>query len=85
MRQISGMSDRVPQIEMTIDGEFVTPPKPPFMTRVLGWALLVAVLAATVVMAAFALWVAVIFLPIAIGAALVAYLAWRYQLWRATR
>ena len=51
MRQISRMSDHVPQIEMTLDGEFVTPPRPPFMMRVLTWALLVAGFAGALVMA----------------------------------
>jgi hypothetical protein len=77
------MRDRPPEIEMTPDGRFVTPPKPPFMTRLLVWAVLIAVIAGALCVAAFALWLALVILPVALGAAVVAWAAWRFQVWRA--
>ena len=67
---------------MTIKGEYRTPPKPPFMTRVMIWAIVIAVLTGAFALAAFALWLALIILPVAIGAAVVAWLIWRFQVWR---
>jgi hypothetical protein len=77
------MRDRPPEIEMTPDGHFVTPPKPPFMTRLLVWAVLIAVITSALCLAAFALWLALLILPVALGAALVAWATWRFQVWRA--
>lgn len=85
MRHVFDMRNQPPQIEMTINGEFVAPPRPPFMTRVILWAIGIAVLAAALSLAAFALWLALIILPVALGAAAVAYVAWRFQMWRAGR
>lgn len=77
------MNERPPELDMTLDGEFRTPPKPPLLTRVLVWAVIVAVIACALTLAAFALWIALIILPVAIGAAAVAWLLWRFQIWRA--
>ena len=74
---------------MTIEGEFRTPPrppkppKPPVLNRILVWAVLIAVLAGSVAIAAVALWLAMIILPIAVGAAVIAWAIYRYQVWRA--
>ncbi len=76
------MSNRPPELDMTIEGEYRTPPKPPFMTRVLIWAIVVAVLVGSFALAAFALWLALVILPVALGAAVVAWLIWRFQVWR---
>lgn len=77
------MSDRSPpELDMTLDGEFVTPPKPTVAARVLLWALIIATVAGAITIAALALWLAMLLLPIAVGAALVAYGVFRYQLWR---
>jgi hypothetical protein len=76
------MSNRPPELDMTIEGEYRSPRKPPFMTRVLIWAIAIAVLAGAFTLAAFALWLAMIILPVAIGAAVIAWLAWRFQMWR---
>jgi hypothetical protein len=67
---------------MTPDGEFRMPPRPPLLKRILVWALLVAVIAGSFAMAAVALWLALIILPIAILAALLAWGIYRYQVWR---
>ena len=73
---------RPTELEMNLKGEFVSPPKPPLLARVMVWAIAVAVLAGALVVAALALWLALIMLPVAIGAALVAYGIWRYRMWR---
>lgn len=78
------MNQRPPELDMTIEGEFRTPPKPPLLNRILLWAVIVAVLAGALVFAALALWLALIILPIAIGAALIAWAIFRYQAWRAS-
>lgn len=68
---------------MTINGEFRTPPKPPILTRILIWAVIIAVITGGFALAAFALWLALIILPVALGAAVVAWMIWRFQMWRA--
>ena len=70
---------------MTIKGEFVSPPKAPISSRILMWAIVVAILAGAFSLAAFALWVALIILPVAFGAAVVAWAVFRYRIWRAQR
>ena len=68
---------------MTIEGEFRTPPKPPVLNRMLVWAVLIAVISGAIALAAIALWLALIILPIAVAAAIVAWAIYRYQAWRA--
>jgi len=72
-------------IDMTPDGEFRDPPRLPLSTRVLGIAVLVATVAGAVAVAALALYVALALIPVALGAAAIAYLVYRYRLWRARR
>ena len=76
---------RPPEFEMTINGEFVSPPKAPISSRILVWAIVVAVLAGALSLAALALWLALLILPVAIGAVIVAWLMFRYRVWRAQR
>jgi membrane protein implicated in regulation of membrane protease activity len=70
---------------MTVNGEFVSPPKVPMSSRILVWAVLVAVIAGALSLAALALWVALLILPVALGAAVVAWAMFRYRVWRAQR
>jgi len=77
------MRDRPPELDMTIEGRFTSPPRPPIATRILVWAILIAVVAGAISVAAFALWVALIILPVALAAAAIAWVAFRYQVWRA--
>lgn len=78
-----GMKDhRPPELDMTIDGEFIEPPPAPIANKVLLWAIVVAVMAGALSIAALALWLALMILPIAAGAGLVAYGMYRYRLWR---
>jgi hypothetical protein len=86
VRHIPGMTKRrPPELEMTINGEFISPPQVPLSSRILMGAIVVAVLAGALSLAAFALWLALLILPVAFGAALVAWAMFRYRLWRAQR
>jgi hypothetical protein len=79
------MTQRPPELDMTLEGTYRTPPRPPLLTRILIWAVIVAVIAGALALAAFALWVALLVLPVAIGAAVIAWGIWRFQVWRATK
>ena len=68
---------------MTLEGEFVSPPKPPVTSRILLWAIVIAVIAGGLSLAAFALWLALLILPVALGAAAIAWAMFRYRMWRA--
>ena len=85
-RHIPGMNQRrQPELEMTINGEFVSPPKAPISSRILLWAIVIAVLAGALSLAAFALWLALLILPVAFAAGVVAWAMFRYRVWRAQR
>ena len=70
---------------MTIEGEFVSPPTPPITSRILMWAVVIAIIAGGLSLAAFALWLALLILPVALGAGVIAWAMLRYRLWRAQR
>jgi Flp pilus assembly protein TadB len=74
-----------PELDMTPDGQFRTPPRATWSQRVLRYAILIAVVAAGLAVAALALWFALILIPVAIGAGLVAYGLFRWRLWQARR
>jgi hypothetical protein len=76
---------RPPELEMTINGEFVSPPTAPITSRIFMWAIVIALLAGALSLAAFALWIALIILPVAFGAAVVAWAMFRYRVWRVQR
>jgi hypothetical protein len=79
------MSDRPPpELDMLPDGSF-RPTQPPLAVRVFRWALVIALLAGALAVAAIALWFALLLIPVAIAAGLIAWLAFRYQIWRAGR
>jgi hypothetical protein len=78
------MSDRYPpELEMRVDGSFPSSPRPPLLTRVFFWAVVIAVIAGGLALAAFALWLALFLVPVALIAGVIAWLAFRFQLWRA--
>jgi hypothetical protein len=74
-----------PTLDMTPEGEFITPPRATWSAKLLRYAILVAVAAGGLAVAALALWFALILIPVAIGAALVAYGLFRWRLWQARR
>lgn len=69
---------------MTPTGEFRRPRSAiPLAARVGGVAFLVAILAGALGIAALALWFALAIIPVALVAGAIAYVAFRFQLWRA--
>lgn len=75
-------------IDMTLEGEFLPPPRPPrppIGAQIMLWAIVAMVLAVTVLIVAVTFWFVVMILPLLLAAGLIAYLAFRYQLWRAGR
>lgn len=70
---------------MTPDGRFRDPPRVPVSTRLVMWAVLVAVLAGALAFAALALWLVAAMIPVVIVAALVAVGTLRFKAWQARR
>ena len=77
--------DTPPQLDMTLEGEFVAPPKPSVSARIMVWAIVIAIIAGGLVLAALALWLALIILPVALGAAIIAWAMFRFRVWRAAK
>jgi hypothetical protein len=79
------MSDRrPPELDLLPDGSY-RPRRPPIAARIFAWAIVVLVVATALAVAAFALWFALILIPVVLMAGLIAWLALRYQVWRAGR
>jgi fatty acid desaturase len=77
------MSDRrPPELDLLPDGSFRSR-RPPVTARIFAWAIVIAVVAAALAVAALALWFALILIPVVLVAGLIAWLAFRYQVWRA--
>jgi len=77
------MSDhRPPELDLLPDGSY-RPRRPPVAARIFAWAVVIAAGAAAMALAAFALWIALILIPVVVLAGLIALLAFRYQVWRA--
>ncbi len=72
-------------IDMTPDGRFIDPPRTPLITQVFRIAVLVAVIAAGIALAALAMWFALMLIPVALAAGVIAWGAWRWQMWRLRR
>ncbi len=70
---------------MRLDGEFVAPRRPAWPFRLGVAAVLAAVVLGGVALAALALWVAMLLIPLAIVAGLIGWAALRFQVWRAGR
>lgn len=80
------MSNRQPPlIDMTPDGRFREPPRTPLATRIAMTAVAVAAVTGIVAVLVLMLWFALALIPLALGAALVAYAAFRFQIWRVRR
>lgn len=77
------MSMSGPIIDMTPEGEFRPPPTgSPLATQVLRIAIMVAVVGGALALAAFALWIALLLIPVVLGAAAVGWIAWRWRIWQ---
>jgi len=77
------LGDDARTIDMAPDGTFREPPRAPLADRVMGYAALTFVAAAGLAAAALAFWFAMILIPVALAAGAIAYLVFRYRLWRA--
>jgi fumarate reductase subunit C len=74
--------DRYPKqpiLDMTPDGQFRKPRKTPIATRIAAMAIIVAVAACGLAVAALALWLAFLMIPVVVVAGLIAYIAFRFQ------
>lgn len=78
-------NNRPPLLDMTPDGSFRAPAGPAWTTRVIGLAVLVAVIGGAVAFAAFALWIALLLIPVVALAVLVAIGMFRFKVWQARR
>lgn len=76
-------------IDMTPEGEFRDPPPAGpmdrFLARAGGWAALAAIVATGMVVAALAFAALAVLVPVALGAGLVAWLAFRWRMYRLRR
>ena len=70
-------------IDMTLTGEFVAPPRPPMGARLMVWAIALMVIAIAGLIVAVTFWFVLMILPLILAAGLIAWLAFRYQAWRA--
>ncbi len=70
---------------MTPDGQFIAPPATPVSTKLFRYAVIAAVVAGAGAIAALALWIAFMLIPIAFAAAVIAWAAFRWRLWRERR
>lgn len=69
-------------IEMSVDGRFIDPRRISWPMRIAGVALMVAVVTGAVGIAALALWLATLLIPLAVLAGCVAWIAYKFQSWR---
>jgi hypothetical protein len=77
--------DGKPVLDMTPDGQFRDPRPAPLAEKLFRAAVVVAVIGGMVVVAALALWFALLLVPIVLAAGLLAYGLFRWRLWRAGR
>jgi hypothetical protein len=77
--------NRPEDFDMTPDGRFIEPPAAPWAARVFRYAVLAAVIAGCLALAGLVLWFALLLIPIAFAAALVAWAAFRWRLWKQQR
>ena len=73
------------EIRMTADGLFIDPPPTPVASTIFRYALLVAIASAALGFAALAIWFTLMLIPVALAAGVVAWLAWRWRMWKMMR
>jgi hypothetical protein len=69
-------------IDMTLDGEIITPPPPTLLQRLLRGVVAIALVGAVLAAAVLALWFALLLVPIVLISGVIAWAAWRWRLWR---
>jgi hypothetical protein len=74
-----------PVLDMTPDGNFRAPTGPKLSTRIIGLAVVVAVIAGAIAFAAFALWIALMLVPVFLIAVLIAVGTVRFKIWQTQR
>ena len=74
--------NRPPEIELLPDGSYRVAGQTSLAQRILRIAVIVAVLGGMVALAGLVLWATLLLIPVVLGAAVVAWLAWRFELWR---
>lgn len=77
-----------PTLDMRLDGSFRTPPQPrglPLSFKLMVGAILVALVAAAIAIAALALWVFSMVLPVVILAGAVAWATVKFRRWQLLR
>ena len=70
-----------PELDLLPDGSY-RPRRQPVAARIFAWAIVIAVVAGALAVAALALWFALILIPVMLVTDLIAWLAFRFQLWR---
>ena len=85
MRIFIRSSGRGRDLDMTPDGQFRGPAPPSVAERIFRAAVIVAVIAGGLGLAALAFWFALLLIPVAIVAGLLAWAALRWRVWRAQR
>jgi hypothetical protein len=71
-----------PVLDMTPDGQFRDPAAPPASVAILRYAIIAAVLCGSLALAALVLWFALLLIPVAIVAGVIAYAAFKWRIWR---
>ena len=72
-------------LDMTPDGQFRGPAPGRLPERIFRAAIVVAIIAGGLGLAALAFWFALLLIPVAIGAGLLAWAALRWRIWREQR
>jgi hypothetical protein len=85
MRIIIRNVGRDRDLDMTPDGEFRQPAPPSLSERIFRTAVIVAIVAGGLALAALAFWFALLLIPVAVVAGLLAWAALRWRLWREQR
>ena len=72
-------------IDMTPDGRFRSRPGLPLLERIFIGAIIVALVAGGLAVSALAFWIALLLIPVALVAAVIAWAAFQWRLWQARR
>jgi len=71
-----------PLLDLTPEGAFRQPERPPWPVQIARWAILIALVAFCLAVAMLAFWLFLILIPVAVAAGLIGYGALRFQRWR---